>query len=46
VVQLVRSAMLDASLDPQWLTYLVLLSVYGVVATLIASRLFRWEPKA
>lgn len=46
VVQLVRSALLDASLDPQWMTYLVLLVVYGVIATLIASRLFRWEPKA
>jgi ABC-2 type transport system permease protein len=46
VVQLVRSAMLDATLDPQWLTYLFVLMAYGIVATLIASRLFRWEPKA
>ena len=46
VVQLVRSAMLESVLNPQWLTYLVLLVVYGVIATLIASRLFRWEPKA
>lgn len=46
VVQLVRSALLDASLSPQWLTYLGLLTVYGVFATLIAARLFRWEPKA
>jgi ABC-type polysaccharide/polyol phosphate export permease len=46
VVQLVRSAMLEATLDPQWLTYLFLLAAYGIIATLIASRLFRWEPKA
>jgi ABC-2 type transport system permease protein len=46
VVQLVRSAMLEATLDPQWMTYLLLLTAYGIIATLIASRLFRWEPKA
>lgn len=46
VVQLVRSAMLESVLNPQWMTYFALLVVYGVVATLIASRLFRWEPKA
>lgn len=46
VVQLVRSAMLESILNPQWVTYLALLVVYGVVATLISSRLFRWEPKA
>jgi ABC-2 type transport system permease protein len=46
VVQLVRSAMLESVLNPQWMTYLALLVVYGVIATLIASRLFRWEPKA
>jgi ABC-2 type transport system permease protein len=46
VVQLVRSAMLDETLDPQWLTYLFVLAAYGIVATLISSRLFRWEPKA
>lgn len=46
VVQLVRSAMLDATLDPKWVTYIVLLAVYGLAATLVASLLFRWEPKA
>ncbi|MFZ5855637.1 MAG: ABC transporter permease [Chloroflexota bacterium] len=46
VVQLVRSAMLESILNPQWVTYFALLVVYGVVATLISSRLFRWEPKA
>ena len=45
-VQLVRSAMLTATLDPKWITYLLLLAAYGIGATLIASRLFRWEPKA
>ncbi|HND50278.1 MAG TPA: ABC transporter permease [Anaerolineales bacterium] len=45
-VQLVRSALLDATLDEKWLTYILLLAAYGLVATWIASRLFRWEPKA
>ena len=44
--QLVRSAMLDASLDPQWFSQILLLAAYGIVATLIAAKLFRWEPKA
>lgn len=46
VVQLVRSALLEATLDPNWLTHLFLLAVYGIGATFIAARLFRWEPKA
>jgi ABC-2 type transport system permease protein len=46
VVQLVRSAMLEAVLDPKWVMYLLLLAAYGVGAMLIAARLFRWEPKA
>ena len=45
VVQLVRSAMLDASLAPQWASQMLLLAVYGIVATLLAAKLFRWEPK-
>lgn len=45
VSQLVRSAMLDASLDPQWMSQFLLLAAYGIVATLIAAKLFRWEPK-
>ena len=45
VVQLVRSAMLEATLDPKWLTHLFLLAVYGIGATFIAAKLFRWEPK-
>ena len=46
VVQLVRSALLDAALDPKWITHLLLLATYGIGATLIAAKLFRWEPKA
>jgi ABC-2 type transport system permease protein len=45
VAQLVRSAMLDATLDPKWITNILLLLAYGITATLIAARLFRWEPK-
>jgi len=44
--QLVRSPLLDSTLDPQWTTQLLLLAVYGVAATVIAARLFRWDPKA
>ena len=46
VVQLVRSAMLEATLDPKWLTHLFLLAIYGIGATFIAAKLFRWDPKA
>ena len=46
VVQLVRSALLEATLDPKWLTHLFLLIAYGLGATFIAAKLFRWEPKA
>lgn len=45
VAQLVRSAMLEATFDPKWITQIVLLAAYGIGATLIAARLFRWEPK-
>jgi ABC-2 type transport system permease protein len=45
VAQLVRSALLDATLDPEWIPHLLLLAVYGIGAFLIAARLFRWEPK-
>jgi len=45
VVQLVRSALLEATLNPKWLTHLFLLAVYGIGATIIAAKLFRWEPK-
>lgn len=46
VSQLVRPAIVESALDPQWAAHLLLLTVYGGVAALIAARLFRWEPKA
>src|SRR5215204_1504530 len=46
VVQLVRSALLEATLDPKWLSHLFLLAAYGIGATFIAAKLFRWDPKA
>ena len=46
VAQLVRSAMLEATLDPKWLSQLLLLAVYGITTTFVAAKLFRWEPKA
>lgn len=46
VVNLVRPPLLDGSLDEKWLTYLGLLAVYAVAASLLAAKLFRWEPKA
>ncbi len=44
--QLVRSALLDGALGAQWAEHLLLLAAYGLGAALIASRLFRWDPKA
>ena len=46
VAQLVRSALLDARLDPNWMLQILLLTCYGMGAALIAAKLFRWEPKA
>jgi ABC-2 type transport system permease protein len=46
VAEMVRPALLDAALDPQVLAHLALLAVYAVAATLLVSRVFRWEPKA
>ena len=46
VAQLVRSALLDSVLSPDWLTYLAVLAVYALGGTFIAAKLFRWEPKA
>ncbi|MBE0669963.1 MAG: ABC transporter permease [Anaerolineales bacterium] len=46
VVQLVRSSLLETALDPKWLMHLLLLGIYGISATFIAAKLFRWEPKA
>jgi ABC-2 type transport system permease protein len=46
VVQLVRSALLDSTLNPNWLSSLLLLAIYGLIAAFLAAKLFRWEPKA
>jgi len=46
VTQLVRAPLLDGVLDPNWLRHLGLLAVYGVAATLVAGRLFKWDPRA
>jgi len=46
VTQLVRSALIDSTLSPDWPKYLIVLAVYAVGGTFIAAKLFRWEPKA
>jgi ABC-2 type transport system permease protein len=46
VAKLIRSALLDNALDPNWVTYLIILGIYAVGAAIIAAKLFRWEPKA
>ena len=46
VAGLVRPALLEAALDPQWLAHLGLLAVYAAAATLVVSKVFRWEPRA
>jgi len=46
VVQLVRAPLLDGVLAANWPFNLALMAAYALAATLIASRLFRWDPKA
>lgn len=46
VIDLVRPALLSATLDPQWLAHLGLLAVYAVAATVVVAKVFRWEPRA
>jgi ABC-2 type transport system permease protein len=46
VAELVRPALLNATLDPQWLAHLGLLAVYAVAASVIVARVFRWESRA
>lgn len=46
VVRLVRSTLLDNILSPNLWPDLGLLAIYIAVATYIATRLFRWEPRA
>jgi ABC-2 type transport system permease protein len=44
--QLVRSPLLEGTLDANWPAHLGLLAVYAVVAALVAGKLFRWDPQA
>jgi ABC-2 type transport system permease protein len=46
VTQLVRLPLLEGTLDSNWPRHLALLAVYGVSATLVAGRLFKWDPRA
>jgi ABC-2 type transport system permease protein len=46
VVQLVRAPLLDGVLAENWLGHLALMAAYALAAILVASRLFRWDPKA
>jgi ABC-2 type transport system permease protein len=46
VVQLVRAPLLEGTLAPNWPTNLALMAAYALAATLLASRLFRWDPRA
>ena len=46
VAQLVRSPLIEGVLDPQWLAHLGGLAIYAIAATVIASRVFRWDPRS
>jgi ABC-2 type transport system permease protein len=46
VAQLVRSPLIEGMLDPAWLAHLGGLALYAVAASLIAARVFRWDPRA
>lgn len=46
VTQLVRPPLLEGVLDPNWLRHLALMAVYVVTASLVAARLFKWDPRA
>jgi ABC-type multidrug transport system permease subunit len=46
VTQLVRGPLLEGTLDPNWLAHLALLAVYAAAGTVLAARLFRWDPRA
>lgn len=45
VVQLIRPPLLEGSLHPQTGLYIGIALAYALAAALIASRLFRWEPR-
>ena len=44
--QLVRSPLIESVLDPQWLAHIGGLALYAAAATVIASRVFRWDPRS
>lgn len=46
VVQLVRAPLLEGTLAANWPLNLALMAAYALAASLIASRLFRWDPRA
>jgi ABC-2 type transport system permease protein len=46
VAQLVRSPLIEGVLDPAWLAHLGGLAIYSAAATVIASRVFRWDPRS
>jgi ABC-type polysaccharide/polyol phosphate export permease len=46
VIEMVRPPLLNATLDPQWLAHMGLLAGYAAAATLVVSRVFRWDPRA
>ena len=46
VVQLVRAPLLEGVMAANWPANLALMAGYAVVATLVASRLFRWDPQS
>lgn len=46
VIEMVRPALLTATLDPQVLGHLGLLAVYAGAATLLVAKVFRWDPRA
>jgi len=45
VVQVVRPPLLAQAWRPDVSWYLLLIAIYGIAATLLAARLFRWEPR-
>ena len=45
VVQVVRPALLAQAWRADVAWYVLLVAIYGVAATLLAARLFRWEPR-
>ena len=46
VTQLVRSPLIEGVADPRWLAHLAGLAIYSVTASVIASRVFQWDPRS